>query len=484
MSRIAVAAHPPPRSPGSGWLALPIAMILPAAVALGMGPAVVLALVVVLGAVALVLEWEVLVALLIGVGFFLGPLKIGYGGWLAYAIPETLGVLLLLRWLAGELNEGGITLRSHPLLLPFLALTGYLLLELFNPEAPLIRSVFGLRSWLMYTAFVFVGYAGFRSLAQVERLYRVLVVLGVVTSAYGIWQWREGPAGLASLGGQYASYTATSGVMPWETTDGPIFRAISTFVSATSFAVNTTFPILMAVSLVLSRRSGAIAKASAIAAIVFMGGAMATTGSRFGPAFLFGAVLVIGYLYRSGRILLLVLPLGLLSIEIGASITMDSMGGRFLTLFDPETYFWKWFNPLAGGFMIGVEHPFGKGLGYAAGLPTFAETAALRDLPAGATNTIDSGYGMVAAELGILGLPLFLWFAWAVGVAGLRAWRALPPESRSNFVAPAVWAVAFPAYTVFAAPHASLPTSAYLWLLIGMFLRAGQPAPVESPDSR
>ena len=478
MSRVAFASPPGPEAPGAGWLALPIAMILPAAVVLGMSPSVVLGLVVVLGVVALALEWEVLVALLIGAGFFLGPLKIGHGGWLAYAIPDTLGALVLVRWLAGELGQRGALIRSHPLLPPFLALAAYLLLQIVNPEAPFVRSVFGLRSWLMYTAFVFVGYAGYRGLDQIERLYRVLVLLGVVTSAYGIWQWRQGPAGMAALGGQYASYAETYGLMPWETTEGgPIFRAISTFTSATSFALNTALPILVAASLVLSPRARWAGKLLAAAAIAFMGGAMATSGSRFGPAFLVGAVLVIGALYGSARILVLAVPLALLGVEIGAAITMDSMSARFLTLLEPDTYFWKWFNPLVGGFMIGVDYPFGKGLGYAAGLPTFADADALRDLPAGSTNTIDSGYGMVAAELGVIGLPIFLWFAVTVGIAGLRAWRALPVASRAMFLMPAVWAVIFPVFTLFAAPHASLPTSAYVWLLIGMFLRAGQGEP-------
>jgi hypothetical protein len=89
-------------------------------------------------------------------------------------------------------------------------------------------------------------------------------------------------------------------------------------------------------------------------------------------------------------------------------------------------------------------------------------------------NTVDSGYGAVAQELGIIGLLLFAWFAARLGVAGIRAWRALPHGvARDLFLAPAIWAVAFPVWTLLAQPHASVPASMYFWLLIGMLLRAG-----------
>lgn len=462
------------RRESGAWVSLGLALVVPCAVALGAGPTPTLLVVVTLGIVSLALEWEALVALLLGVTFVLGPLKMGFGGWLAYLIPDFLGGLVLLRWMAGEIAPGGGAFRRHPLFVPSAALAAYLVLEVLNPEAPLIRSVFGFRSWVMYTLFVFVGYAGFRSADQLVRLYRVLLVLGLITGAYGVWQWRGGPEALAALGGDYVWIAPLQGVAPWLLPEsGQYFRAMSTFMSATMFAINLALVMIIALSLLLWRGSAVSRKIMYGASIVFLGGVITTTGSRMGVVYLAGAVIVIAILFKRVKILLLAVPLGVLAIELGRRFTMGYMSARFQTVFDPDTFWWKWFTQLKGGFMLGVENPFGKGLGYTAGMPSFADPALILSMPAGSLNTIDSGYGMVAAELGIIGLPIFIWFAVAIGLTGLRAWGKLTPETRWLFVAPAISAVVFPVYTFISAPHASLPTSAYVWLFVGMLLRAG-----------
>lgn len=475
-----------------GTAVLLLALVAPVVLQFGWGPLPTLLVVLTLGVVTLGLEWEALVALMLGTMFFLGPLKLGFGGWIAYAVPDALGALVLLRWMAQELANGGRALRRHPLTVPMFVLGCYLVLELANPTAPLLRSLFGLRSWLMYTALIFVGYAGFRTDDQVERVYRVLWLLGVITGAYGIWQWYGGPNAVRALGGAYAIYAEGHGTVPWEmTAEGPVFRAVSTFMSATMFANNMAFVALTSISLVLCRRSGTLAKVVYLGGVCVMLGAIATTGSRLGLVYLMGSGLVIAWLFKTPRILLGLAPLALVGIEIGRAVTLGSMGKRFSSVLEPDTFFWKWFEPFYGGVMIGTESPIGRGIGYTAGVPQYADAAVLREISGALQNTIDSGYGAVAAELGVVGLPIFVWFVVVMALATLRAWRAIPVPSRSLFIAPTIWGMTFPLYLFLGGWHAALPSSAYFWLLIGMLLRAGHMAgdarvaePTPSPPAR
>jgi hypothetical protein len=143
---------------------------------------------------------------------------------------------------------------------------------------------------------------------------------------------------------------------------------------------------------------------------------------------------------------------------------------RFSTIFDPQAFFWKWFGPLMYGVRTALGNPFGMGLGYTAGIPQFINDPAIRQLP---TANVDSGYGSAAAELGVIGLGLFAFFAVTVGVRGLRTWASLPPgQLRDLLLGPALFAGTYPIVSVIFQPQATLPSSIYFWLLIGMLMKA------------
>jgi hypothetical protein len=153
-----------------------------------------------------------------------------------------------------------------------------------------------------------------------------------------------------------------------------------------------------------------------------------------------------------------------------AFVIGPGIGERFSTIFDPQAFFWKWFGPLTTGIKVALLHPFGMGLGYTAGVPQFIVNRAFDELP---TTNIDSGYGSAAAELGLLGFGLFLYFAVQVGLSGFRAWRSLYPGLlRDLMLGPALIAITYPMISVIAQPQATLPSSIYLWLLIGMLMKA------------
>jgi hypothetical protein len=86
---------------------------------------------------------------------------------------------------------------------------------------------------------------------------------------------------------------------------------------------------------------------------------------------------------------------------------------------------------------------------------------------------VDSGYGSAAAELGLLGLGLFTYFALKVGIEGFLTWKRLPAgRLRDLLLGPALLAATYPIVSVIFQPQATLPGSIYFWLLIGMLMKA------------
>lgn len=419
------------------------------------------------------------IMLLLVVGFFLGPLKLLGGSWLSYLAADGIALLVVLMVLWERLASRKPVVAASPLSVPLFILAAFCVLELFNPQAPFIRSLMGLRSWLLYLSFYFVGFYSFKSPKQLERLYALLIVLGVVTAAYGIYQWRAGPGAFASWSDYYGQYARLS----WFAQSGEVFRAFSTFVMPGAFGGSMALQMMLAFSIVASPRVQRRWRVISAMAFVIMGVGIAASGSR-------GSV---AHLLLAGAIALAASPgvtrkLTVISrtiIMAGAGVALvimvlgPMMSERFATIFDPQAFFWKWFDPLRYGFSLAQQHPFGVGMGFTAGVPQFISDPVIQSLP---HEYIDSGYGAAAAELGVVGLGLFVYFAIKVGLEGLRTWRRLSAgRMRDLLLGPALYAGTYPIVMLVFQPQATLPIAIYFWLLIGMLMKA--PALQERTDA-
>lgn len=410
---------------------------------------------------------EVALTLLLIVTFFIGPLKMIGAGWLSYVLPDALGVLVLLIVFVGRAVRGQPLFAASPLTIPILFIAVLCFLQLANPAAPFIRSVMGLRTWLLYLAFYFVGFYGFRSLRQVVRLYGLLLTLGCLAALYGLYQWRAGPQVFANWSDQYGHYAKVM----WS---AGLFRAFSTFLLPNTFGSNMGFLMFVAFGVAASSILGRRARLAAAAAFVLMGAGMAASGTRaplveLVAAGLIGLTVLPGIAARfrlavTGLVLFSAVALFVLGV-IGPEISR-----RFGSLFQPDQFFWKWFEPLVGGLGVAMRHPFGLGTAYTGGVPQMINNPVLRDLP---TTTIDSGYGSAAAELGLLGFAAFGYLAVKVAFEGVRAWgRLRPGRLRDAMLAPALLCCNFPVLGLIGGVHASLPSSIYYWLLIGVLMKA------------
>lgn len=413
---------------------------------------------------------DLLVMLLLVLGFFLGPLKMLGASWFSYLSADSLALLILLVVFGERIASRKPLFAASPVSMSLLLLAAFCVLELANPEAPFIRSALGLRSWLLYLCFFFVGLYTLRSTRQLERLYALLLALGFITAAYGIYQWRAGPQSFANWSEYYGRYAS----LAWSASSGAVFRAFSTFVAAGTFGSNMGLLMLLSLSVVASPRIPARWRILAAATFAVMGVGIGASGSR-GPIvhLLFAAAIaltLIPGIWRRITVVFVTVVMAAVAVVVVAYVIGPIVSERFATIFDPQAFFWKWFGPLSEGIRIAKEHPFGMGLGYTAGVPLFISNPVFQDLPA--TN-LDSGYGSAAAELGLLGFGLFTYFALKVGIEGFRTWRRLPVgRLRDLLLGPALLAATYPIVSVIAQPQAALPSSIYFWLLIGMLMKA------------
>jgi hypothetical protein len=412
-----------------------------------------------------------LVILLLVVGFFLGPLKLLGASWFPYLSADGIAVSVLLVVFGERIANRKPLFAASPLSVPLLLVAAFCLLELGNPNAPLFRSVLGLRSWILYLSFFFVGWYTFRSMKQLVRLYAVLLVLGLVTAAYGVYQWHAGPQAFATWSDDYGRYAR----LMWSSeSGGAVFRAFSTFVLPNVFGSNMALLMLLAFGAAVSPTSRAGWRVVCAATFAVMGAGIAASGSRGPVAHLLlaggvGLTFIPG-VWRRLRVGFMAVALAGAAVIVVLFVIGPAVGHRFASIADPGAFFWKWFLPLTNGIRTAWHHPFGMGLGYTAGVPQFIRSPVFEDLP---VTNIDSGYGSAAAELGLVGLGLFTYFALKVGIEGFRTWKGLSVGPlRDLLLGPALYAATYPIVSVIVQPQAALPSAIYFWLLIGMLMKA------------
>jgi len=413
---------------------------------------------------------DFMVAVLLVGGFFLGPLKLLGTSWLSYLGADGFAFLTLLVVFRERIATRKPLLAESPLSVPLLLLAAFCVLELANPEAPFIRSVLGLRSWVMYLGFYFVGLYTLRSVGQLERLYALLLSLGVLTAVYGVFQLEVGPQSFANWSEYYGQYAG----LTWSARGGVVFRAFSTFVTPGAFGGNMSLLMFLAFSATACPSLRPRWRILGAAAFVVMGVGIAASGSRGALAHLIlaGALalaLISGVGPRARAALIGVLTAGVAVVAV-VFLIGTVISERFSTIFDPQAFFWKWFGPLTDGIRVAYSYPFGMGLGYTAGVPKFIANPVIRSLPAA---NIDSGYGSAAAELGFLGLGFFVYFSLNVAIHGFRSWKQLRPgRLRDLLLGPALYAITYPIVSLVFQPQAALPSSIYSWLLIGILIKA------------
>jgi hypothetical protein len=408
----------------------------------------------------------VLIALLVA-GYLAGFVKLRYSSWLGYVLPDGLCVLLLAQTVFGR-RDRTIPWPRNGLTVAVLLLTGYGAVELLNPAAPLLRSVLGFRSWMLYTWLIFAGYEMLQTPKEVHRIYFVILVLSIATAIYGLYQWHAGPTSLVGYSAKLDQY---AGGMGWNSGGGHrVFRAFSTFCLPAVFGVNMAYGLILAAVVLAGSGSSRPMRYLALLGSPLMLAGLAASGTRYAlVAAVLGVTTVLILQRRRAFVpILLIAVAGLWGVQ---SLVTDDVSDRFSSILDLQSSTEKWMGPLSVGIDIASANWIGKGLGYTSGVPSLlGNTTVFSGLE---QSNVDSGIGAAAAELGFGGMLLFIYLLLQLAYTLPRTWHQIPDAALKDYlVVPVAFAITFAYTSVIASMNAALPSSVYFWVLIGMVLKA------------
>jgi hypothetical protein len=397
-----------------------------------------------------------------------------------------------------------------PFAFPLLLFFGLGVLQVFNPySTSILYGLLGLKLYFYYMPLMFLGYAMLEKPGDLERLLVLNIIVGVVIAGLGIAQSVLGfnflnPADAAPEIYELSHLTRVSSITHQE-----VMATSSVFVSAGRFSGYLILLWILVMGslgyLLLSRRSSAKYGFLGIGVVTV---AVMITGTRTPFVFMAGSALVMTaaflwgapWRWGQGRRMVKVIRRALVFGGIGLILMVDMFPSviRGNWAFFSETLFPSgdksellnraWDYPVSmflGAFDIGGWQ-YGHGIGVCS-IGTQYVSRFADPLPG---IGVESGYGALVIELGILGLALWivwvsalLWSSWQI-VRRLRETVYFP-------IAFAIWwyAVVMLVLLMYFGiqSYENFVNNAFLWLLVGALYRlpllAQMPQPVPIPKA-
>ncbi len=326
---------------------------------------------------------------------------------------EAMVVLLTLGWAIHKFAIKREKLASTPLNLPLFLFLGLAFIQLFRAPS-ILQGLFGLRILATYIPVCFIVANMPVSKKQIRSVILVLMIIGVVTASYGLWQASVGLGGLQSRGlAKVGSNLATMGRL----------RIFSTFAGPEYLGLFMVLMIILGVSLWMSGLSKS-GKRVLLIALGVMFTALVFTLVRL-QWFMLGTGLILfttlvkrkrpfGFLLAGAIAVLIFFPP---YIQERLAMTFSSVDESFQ---GRVTTYLGWNVPNL------LRYPLGVGLGGTSGRfvyerVTGQETSSVL-IGGGGT---ESGYFNIALEMGIPGLILYLWLFVVIIRHGFRVFRTL-----------------------------------------------------------
>jgi hypothetical protein len=396
-----------------------------------------------------------------------------------------------------------------PFLLPFALFFWFAVIQVFNAWSPsILYGLLGLKVYFYYAPLMFLGYAMLQRPKDLERFLVVNILAGVVVAALGIAQSVIGIHFLTPEDSAPDLYGLSHVVRYSPVTNQEVLATSSVFVSAGRFSYYLILLWILAMGaqgyLLLSRRSGAKYGFLGIGVVT---AAVMTTGTRtpfvfvLGSAFVMTAAFLWGAPWRWGQGHHLVKALrrafliGGFGLILMAEIFPTVLEGNWA--FISETLAYKgegselqsrsWDYPI-GNLEVAFTHEHWV-VGYGTGVISLGAqyVGKLLNEPTPSVG-VESGYGGLVVEMGIMGLVL--WLIWVPALLW-SGWRIVKQLRQTVYfpIGFAIWWYAVLLLVLFMyfglAPYQNFVNNAYLWLLIGILFRlpklAQMPQPVPIP---
>jgi hypothetical protein len=333
------------------------------------------------------------------------------------------------------------------------------LVQLFNPNIHAIEvGLVGLRSGFLYMPVVFLVPELINSPQARQFFGWFLLIVALPIALYGIIQFYQGPETYYSLGPGFQQATF---ITIGEFSNTKIFRPNSTFSWPSQYAAFLSFVFLFAVGQAF--QSGSKLKWLAWAELPLLVYAIMIEGQR--TDFILLPVAVIGMFLAMGRFKLslpLVIPLVLgvvlvLNTEAG-SIFLD----RFSTISQNKDE--VLFTRLAAGWGNTVNGLTLSPIGVGTGMATLGAQYVNDSIP----YFFEGYYGKIAAELGWVGLAVYLLLLLVIAKFMLQSFRKMPTISEKWLVLPLIAFLFVSYYRNFTSNYLDLAVvNLFFWFSIG-----------------
>ncbi len=411
-----------------------------------------------------------------------------------YFVKDALAVMVYLAFFAAKIRGRELLpLPRAGFWTPLLVFAGWGFVQVFNPRSPsVIYGLLGLRMYLFYVPLLFVGYALLRSEHDLRKFLVFNLGLATVIAGLGIVQGIVGldflnPAVLAPelepLGRLVRQAPISGALVP---------RPTSVFVSDGRFAWYLLVMFLVGlgalVYLTARRARGvrmAILAVGVIVTAIVLSGSRGTFAYMLGSAGILAGAFIVGggpSMRRRVRSALgLMLAGGGLVLVAVLTLYPEAVGARWSFYYETiapwsptsELAWRTWAYPVTN--LLGALNVEGWPLGYGIGTASLGVqyVTGLLGLPAPGVG-VESGYGTLVLELGILG-PV-LWLLWTTTLVreGWKTVRRLRHTVLFSLGLAILWFIfllLFPFTFGGMQPYQNYVFNAYLWLLAGVLLR-------------
>ncbi len=384
---------------------------------------------------------------------------------------------------------------KFPVAVPLMIFFWFAALQVFNTWSPsILYGILGLKLYFYYAPLMFLGYAMLRTPKDLERVMTVSVIAGIVISALGIAQSVLGVTFLTPQDSAAELYALSHVVRYSPVTHQEVLATSSVFVSAGRFSYYLILVWILAFGaqgyLLLSRRRSARYGFIGIGVVTV---AVLTAGTRtpfvfviasalmMTAAFLWGAPWRWGQGHRLVKALRRAFFVGAVAIMLMSVTFPSALGVNWAFLSETLAYKGQGSELQGRGWDYPVENLikafqherwlYGYGTGVnSLGTQYVAKTL---DQPVPSVG-VESGYGTLIVEMGLLG-PV-LWLVWVCALLSY-AWKIVRQLRQTAYfpIAFAIWWYAFLFLIVFMyfnmAAYQNYVTNAYLWILVGILFR-------------
>ena len=389
----------------------------------------------------------------------------------------------------------GLAPLHLPFRVPLLLFIWFGVIQMFNPASTSIfYGILGVKVDFLYVPMIYVGYELVESERELQRFMSYLCVLIILISGLGLAQSIIGPTFLNPrvLQEDIRELATTYRMSPL--TGLVAYRPTSVFVSAGRFADFLMVGWVTALGyggyLLLRRRRG---RMLAFATIAVVAAAVLMTASR--GAFMWtsgiGLIFCVGFLWgapwRQREVIRVVRAISRTIIVVAMAVILltvlfpNELGSRLAIYSEtlmPDSptselvHRTQTYPLMQLGYAF--QHPLWP-YGYGMGTCTLGRQYVIKLMHAQPMNIgVESGYGNLIVELGIVGL--LLWFVLAFGVT-ISTWRAVVglrqtpwfPMAFSIFLY--AFLLFFPIEFMSSVAYQDFVLNSYLWLSLGLLWR-------------